>query len=388
MRGVNWLKKRVLHIITRSDWTGVQKILYNIVYGLKNNYSDQFEVEVAAGKENGMLFEELEKIGVKYYVLENLVREISPIKDLKAYFEIKKLIKKGNYDIVHIHSSKAGILGRIAAKKCGVKKVIYTYHGFWGIEQYNGLKKKLLILAERIAAKYSDNLVFLGNKEKQKAEKYKIGKPHQYVIIPNAILPIENVQKGKLRKELNIPDNIKIIGNVARLDKPKNPMRFLEIAEKVLKEREDVVFVWVGGNIVEEDDYANLIKKYIDENPILKDKVKILGFREDAIELMADFDVFLLTSNEEGFGLVILEAMSLGKIVVSTKCGGPEDIIQDKINGFLVDFDNDKIAQTIFFILDNLEQICKNIFSKAVERAKEFEYEKFLVKHKELYLTS
>ncbi|ABS60423.1 glycosyltransferase family 4 protein [Fervidobacterium nodosum] len=382
------MKKRVLHIITRSDWTGVQKILYNIVYGLKNNYSDQFEVEVAAGKENGMLFEELEKIGVKYYVLENLVREISPIKDLKAYFEIKKLIKKGNYDIVHIHSSKAGILGRIAAKKCGVKKVIYTYHGFWGIEQYNGLKKKLLILAERIAAKYSDNLVFLGNKEKQKAEKYKIGKPHQYVIIPNAILPIENVQKGKLRKELNIPDNIKIIGNVARLDKPKNPMRFLEIAEKVLKEREDVVFVWVGGNIVEEDDYANLIKKYIDENPILKDKVKILGFREDAIELMADFDVFLLTSNEEGFGLVILEAMSLGKIVVSTKCGGPEDIIQDKINGFLVDFDNDKIAQTIFFILDNLEQICKNIFSKAVERAKEFEYEKFLVKHKELYLTS
>ncbi|PHJ13920.1 glycosyl transferase family 1 [Fervidobacterium sp. SC_NGM5_G05] len=382
------MKKRVLHIITRSDWTGVQKILYNIVYGLKNNYSDQFEVEVAAGKENGMLFEELEKIGVKYYVLENLVREISPIKDLKAYFEIKKLIKKGNYDIVHIHSSKAGILGRIAAKKCGVKKVIYTYHGFWGIEQYNGLKKKLLILAERIAAKYSDNLVFLGNKEKQKAEKYKIGKPHQYVIIPNAILPIENVQKGKLRKELNIPDNIKIIGNVARLDKQKNPMRFLEIAEKVLKEREDVVFVWVGGNIVEEDDYANLIKKYIDENPILKDKVKILGFREDAIELMADFDVFLLTSNEEGFGLVILEAMSLGKIVVSTKCGGPEDIIQDKINGFLVDFDNDKIAQTIFFILDNLEQICKNIFSKAVERAKEFEYEKFLVKHKELYLTS
>lgn len=382
------MKKRVLHIITRSDWTGVQKILYNIVYGLKNNYSDQFEVEVAAGKENGMLFEELEKIGVKYYVLENLVREISPIKDLKAYFEIKKLIKKGNYDIVHIHSSKAGILGRIAAKKCGVKKVIYTYHGFWGIEQYNGLKKKLLILAERIAAKYSDHLVFLCNREKQKAEKYKIGKPHQYVIIPNAILPIETVQKGKLRKELNIPDNMKIIGNVARLDRPKNPMRFLEIAEKVLKEREDVVFVWVGGNIVEEDDYANLIKKYIDENPILKDKVKILGFREDAIELMADFDVFLLTSNEEGFGLVILEAMSLGKIVVSTKCGGPEDIIQDKINGFLVDFDNDKIAQTIFFILDNLEQICKNIFSKAVERAKEFEYEKFLVKHKELYLTS
>jgi glycosyltransferase involved in cell wall biosynthesis len=375
-----------LHIITRSDWAGGQKVLYNIVYGLKNNYFDQFEVEVVAGRENGMLFKELEKIGIRYYVLETLVREINPVKDLKSYFEIKKLIKRGNYDIVHIHSSKAGVLGRIAAKKCGVKKVIYTYHGFWGIEQYKGFKKRILILAERIAAKYSDHLVFLCNREKQKAEKYKIGKPHQYVIIPNAILPIKNVQKGKLRKELNIPANIKIIGNVARLDKPKNPMRFLEIAERILEERKDIIFVWIGGNIVEGESYAEQIKKYIDESPILKDKVKILGFRKDAIELMADFDVFLLTSDEESFGIAIVEAMWLGKVVVSTKCGGPEDIIEDKINGFLVDFDHNKTAQTLLFILDNLEQISKTIGPKAVERAKEFEYNNFLKKYIELYL--
>ena len=104
------VRKKILHIITRSDWTGAQKVLYGIVYGLKENYSDQFEVEVAAGKENGMLFEELDKVGVKYHVVENLVREINPVKDLKAYFEIKKLIKQGNYDIVHAHSSKAGFL--------------------------------------------------------------------------------------------------------------------------------------------------------------------------------------------------------------------------------------------------------------------------------------
>lgn len=348
------MKKRVLHIITRSDWAGGQKVLYTIVYGLKNDYSDQFEIEVAAGKENGMLFEELEKIGVKYYVLENLVREISPIKDLKAYFELKKLIKNGNYDIVHIHSSKAGILGRIAAKKCGVKKVIYTYHGFWGIEQYNGLKKKLLILAERIAAKYSDYLVFLCNREKQKAEKYKIGKPHQYVIIPNAILPIENVQKGKLRKELNIPDNMKIIGNVARLDRPKNPMRFLEIAEKVLKERDDVVFVWIGGNVVE-DYYAKQVEQYLSEKPLLKEKVKVLGFRKDATELMSDFDLFLLTSDDEGMPLVILEAQQLGIPVISTDVGCVKDMIGE--GGIIKnEYDALKILPQIFKIKEQLIQ--------------------------------
>lgn len=380
------MKKRILHIITRSDWAGGQKVLvlYTIIYGLKKNYSDEFEVEVAAGKENGMLFEELDKIGVKYHVVENLVREIDPIKDLKAYLEIKRLIKQGNYDIVHAHSSKAGFLARIAAKKCGVKKVIYTYHGFWGIEQYRGFKKQLLIWAERFAARYSDHLVFLCNREKEKAERYRIGKPSQYVIIPNAILPIGNIQKGKLRKELGIPENVKIVGNVARLDRPKNPVRFLQVAERVVQEMDDVIFVWIGGSIVE-DFYAKQVQQYLDERPWLKEKVKILGFRKDAIELMADFDVFLLTSDEEGFGLVILEAMSLGKIVVSTRCGGPEDIIEDKINGFLTGFDYKEIATKINFILENFESIKQKIGQAAVERAKDFKIDNQVEGYVRLY---
>ncbi len=133
-------------------------------------------------------------------------------------------------------------------------------------------------------------------------------------------MPIETVQKGKLRKELNIPDNMKIIGNVARLDRPKNPMRFLEIAEKVLKERNDVVFVWIGGNVVE-DYYAKQVEQYLSEKPLLKEKVKVLGFRKDATELMSDFDLFLLTSDDEGMPLVILEAQQLGIPVVSTDVG-------------------------------------------------------------------
>ncbi len=313
-------KIKVLQLITRSDWAGGQKVLYSIVYGLKKYYPDQFEVEVACGPENGQLIEELKKINVKVHVIPDLVREISPVKDLRAYFQIKRLIKDGKYDVVHCHSSKAGFLGRIAAKRAGVKNVIYTVHGWWGIEQYRGLKRKLLILAERFAAKFCDKIVLLCHRELLKAKEWNIGKDSQYVIIPNALIPQPPASRGKLRKELGIPENTKIVGNVARLDPPKNPLRFLEVAELVLKERDDVVFVWIGGSIVD-DSYGKLVQKWLDEHPDVAKKVYFLPFRKDAVELMADFDVFLLTSDSEGMPLVVLEALNQGVPVVSTDVG-------------------------------------------------------------------
>jgi len=312
--------KKVLQIITRSDWTGGQKVLYALVYGLMKYYPDKFEIEVACGKENGMLIPELEKLGVKVHVIPDLVREISPIKDLKAYFQIRKLIRRNQYDIVHVHSSKAGFLGRLAAKCSGVNKIIYTVHGWWPIEQYKGAKRKIFILAERFAAHFCDKIVLLGKNDLGKAREWKIGKQKQYVIINNAIIPIEDVQKGKLRKELGLDGSTKIVGNVARLDPQKNPLRFLNIAQRVLNEKKDVVFVWIGGSVVD-DYYGNLVKEWLKEHPQEAKRIYFFPFRKDAVELMADFDVFLLTSDAEGMPLVVLEALSLGIPVVSTDVG-------------------------------------------------------------------
>ncbi|MEO0275073.1 MAG: glycosyltransferase, partial [candidate division WOR-3 bacterium] len=201
-----------------------------------------------------------------------------------------------------------------------VKNIIYTVHGWWPIEQYQGLKRKLFIMAERFAAKFGGKIVLLCNRDLEKARKWKIGKESQYVVIPNAIIPIEGVQKGKLRKELKIPDNIKIVGNAARLDRQKNPLRFLEVAKLVLKERKDVVFVWIGSSIIE-GDYGKKVEDWLKRHPEEAKHVYLLPFRKDAIELMADFDVFLLTSDAEGMPLVVLEAQSLGIPVVSTDVG-------------------------------------------------------------------
>ncbi|ABR30924.1 glycosyl transferase family 1 [Thermosipho melanesiensis] len=365
-------KKRILQIITRSDWAGGQKVLYSLVYGIKKYYNKDFEVEVACGSENGMLLPELEKIGIKYYIVKDLVREISPIKDLKAYFQIKKIIEKGNYDVVHVHSSKAGCLGRLAAKKLGVKNVIYTIHGWWPIEQYEDLKRKLFINAERFAAKYCDKLVFLCERDLRKARSWKIGLEEQYTIIHNAIIPIANIKKGKLRKELNLSADIKIIGNVARLDPPKNPIRFLKVAKEILKERNDVVFVWIGGSIVD-DKYGKEVENFLESNEELKKKVYFLPFRKDAIELMADFDVFLLTSDAEGMPLVILEAMNLGIPVISTGVGCMSEIREIKISNC-----ERMLAKYVLELFDN-SIIRSNYLNQNY-------YFKFLKKYVNLYL--
>jgi len=320
-------KIRCLQIITRSDWAGGQKVVYALVKGLNDRYKNEIEIEVACGKENGILIKELEDIGIKVHVVPDLVREISLAKDLKAYFELKKIIKQGNFNVVHLHSSKAGILGRIAAKKCMISNIIYTVHGWWSLEQYRGLKQSLLVFAERFAAKYCDKIVFLCQREKEKAKIWKIGNEKQYVVIPNAIIPIENLVRGQLRVELGIPKNVKIVGNVARLDPPKNPIRFLSIAKEVISKLNDVVFVWIGGSIVD-DFYGQKVEEFLKINKELQDRVFFLPFRKDAVELMADFDIFLLTSDSEGMPLSVLEARSLRIPVVSTNVGCVSEIIE------------------------------------------------------------
>ncbi len=374
--------KKVLHVITRSDWAGGQKVLYSIVRGLKEFYGAEYHIEVACGPHNSMLIPELDRINVKVHLVKNLVREISPLKDFKAFFELRRIIKLGRYDIVHLHSSKAGIVGRLAARSCRVKKIIYTIHGWWAIEQYRGLKRKLFIWAERFASKFCDKIVLLATSDLKKAKGWKIGKENQYVLIPNAIIPPKGIEKGKLRKELSISENVKIVGNVARLDRPKNPIRFLNIADKVLKQAEDVAFVWIGGSVVE-DEYGEYVKNFMESHPEYEGRLFFLGFRKDALELMADFDVFLLTSDSEGFPLVLLEALYHGVIPVTTKNGGQIDVIRDGENGFLYDTE-EEAKEIITAILDGRQDI-ERLREGVLQTAEQYSFEKFIEKYRKLY---
>jgi len=136
------------------------------------------------------------------------------------------------------------------------------------------------------------------------------------------------------------------VGNVARLDPQKNPLRFLKIAKEVLKERDDVIFVWIGGSVVE-DFYGKKVMEFLEENPWMKQKVFFMPFRKDATKLMADFDVFLLTSDDEGMPLVVLEALNQGIPVVSTDVGCVGEMVKT------VSSSESELIDNVFHILEN-----------------------------------
>lgn len=316
-------KIKVLQIITKADWAGAQRIVYEICKLAKED--TKIKMEVAVG-EKGILEEKLKnELGITVHILTNLVHPIKPIMDLKGYKEIKNLIKQNNYDVVHCHATKAGILGVLAANKLKTKKIIYTVHGYWAIFQFKGIKRKIAIMVERYFTKKTTDLVLISKSDVELAKKMKIGSVDKYRLIYNKItVEKDKVKKGVLRKELNINQDIKIIGNVSRVDEQKNPFLFVDIAREYLKNNDSTLFVWVGGGKLKEQ-AINYVKKFNLEN-----KVKFIGFRENGIEYMNDFDLLLLTSSWEGVPITILEAIELNIPILATDVGGIREVIGEK----------------------------------------------------------
>lgn len=313
-------KVKVLQIITKADWAGAQRIVYEICKLAKEETKIQMEVAIG---EKGILEEKLRnELGITVHTIKNLIHPIKPVVDLKGYRELKNLIKQNNYDVVHCHSTKAGILGRLAASKLKTNKIIYTIHGYWPILQFEGTKRKMAIVLERFLAKRTTNLVLISKSDIDLSKKMKIGNEDKYRLIYNKItVEKDKIKKGVLRKELNINQDTKIIGNVSRVDNPKNPFFFVDIAKEYLKNNDKTLFVWVGDGKLKEQ-AINYVK-----NLNLIDKVKFIGFRENGIDYLNDFDLLLLTSNWEGVPITILEAIELNIPILSTDVGGIKEII-------------------------------------------------------------
>ena len=337
---------KVLQIITKAEWAGAQRVVYEICK-ISKEYQN-LKIEVATG-ENGILVDKLEKdLGIKVHVLKNLIHPINAFIDYKGYKEIERLIRENHYDVVHCHSTKAGILGRLAANKVGVKRIIRTVHGYWPILQYHGIRRKMAIFLERYLAKRTTDLVLISKSDVELSKRMKIGDEEKYRLIYNRItVEKDKIENGLLRKELNVDNNIRIIGNVARVDNQKNPFLFIDIANEYLKENNDVLFVWVGdGSLIQQ------AKDYV-EKLNLKEKVKFIGFRQNGIEYMKDFDLLLLTSNWEGVPITILEAIELKIPILSTDVGGIKEIIG---------------KNSVFGMPYSISEICKMIDKKLNSR--------------------
>lgn len=354
------MRKKILQIITLSEWGGAQRVVFDLADNLNK---DDFQVEVAC-QPGGLLVEKLRARNIKVFEISNLKRELSFVDDIKAFFTLKKLIKKEKYDIVHCHSAKAGILGRWAARSAGVKNIYYTVHSwsFYNKEEY-GLMEKVFVLLEKFVSRFTTKIVCVAEKVKIDGLKRKIAKPEKFLVIKNGIdFNVEN-KRDELRAGYGIEPTDIVFGMVARLAYPKDPILFLQIAKGITKEVENAKFVLVGDgplmqdcrNFVETPAFAEATA----DKRILQENILLLGEKMplEARELFFAFDVFVLLSKFEGMPITVLEAMFAGLPIIASNVGGIGELIEKGKGGFLVDNKNfGEIKSQLNWLIKNPQQ--------------------------------
>jgi glycosyltransferase involved in cell wall biosynthesis len=284
-----------------------------------------------------------------------LVRQIDPFKDLMAFTRLFRLMLQNKYTIVHTNSSKAGVIGRIAAKVAGVPIIVHTVHGWSFHEHMSNVRRRLFIVLEKIAAAFTDAMIVVAEPDIEKGLRAGIGLPEQYRLIRSAI-PLDafdptTVDGLAVRRELELPLDAPVLGNVGRFSPQKNPLDWVRVAGKVARALPDCHFLLVGDGPLRAEVEAALVEAGI------ADRTVLTGLRRDVPRMLAAMDVFLLTSLWEGLPRVIPQAMAMEIPVVANRADGTVEAISHGETGFLADpSDLDALAAHCLALLQNPDQ--------------------------------
>lgn len=318
---------KVAHLITRLDFGGAQA---NTLYTAAHLDASRFEVFVVTGR-GGRLDPQAGPVRLVY--AEKLVHPVSPASDLAAFFELRALLKRERPHVVHTHSSKAGILGRLAAAAAGVPAVVHTFHGFGFHPRQNFLARSFYVLLEKACAALTGALVFVSRSNMETARAAGIGDPGRYRLIRSGVnlagYPAKTDRAAK-RAELGLAPGDLVVLSVGNAKPQKNPGDFIEAAARLSAGRPRAKFVFVGGGEQLEDLRAQVKARGLEGVCIFT------GWREDSAELLAAADVFALTSLWEGLPRALVEALRTGLPAVCYATDGVTDILKEGVNGFPV----------------------------------------------------
>jgi glycosyltransferase involved in cell wall biosynthesis len=339
---------KVAHIITRLELGGAQQ---NTLYCCANHDREKFEVVLISGV-GGYLDAEAKKIkNCKTYFLPELKHSIHPWWDFIALGKISEILKREQVQIVHTHSSKAGFLGRWAARWAGVPRIVHTVHGWGFFPGQFFLTRWLYQALERWIAPLTDTIIVVSRDNEKEGLSHHIGKKEQYRVIHSGIIPARYVlppaKARKARGTLN-PQNRPCVLVLSNFKKQKSPLDVVETARILVSQVPSVLFLWAGDGPL-----LPRVKATI-ERQGLSEHFKLLGWREDVAELLAASDVMFLASIHEGLPRVVLQAMAAGKPVVATAVNGTPEAVKPRVTGFLTKPHETKaMAEALAKILTN-----------------------------------
>jgi glycosyltransferase involved in cell wall biosynthesis len=342
---------KVLRVITRLNIGG--PAIHAILLTQALNDGVAFESTLVAGTtapHEGDMLDFARAHGVEPIVLPALGREISPLDDLGALARMVQLVRRSKPDILHTHMAKAGTVGRLAARICGVPVVIHTYHGHVFHSYFSPAKTRVFLTIERALGLATNRIVVIGDGQRAEIASYGVAPLNKLVTIRLGLelgqfLDAERM-RGELRHELGVSTDVPLIGIVGRLVPIKATEIFLQAAVQIRAALPRTEFVIVGDG--ERRQELETLASHLG----LAAAVHWLGWRRDMVRVYADLDVVALTSRNEGSPVVLIEALASARPVVSSAVGGVPEVVVDGETGLTVPVsDVPALAEAILSLL-------------------------------------
>lgn len=327
-------KMKICHVITRMIVGGAQE---NTLLTIKGHIEKGHEVVLVTGfspGREGELLKNVEMPPFKIVEIPEMVREVSPCKDFKALRKLREYFKKEKFDVVHTHSSKAGIIGRIAARQAGVPVVVHTVHGQAFHAYEKPWKKLLYITAERIAAKYCDKIYAVAQAMIDQCVDAKVAPREKYMVVYSGMdtAAFANARRNmELRQKLGIPENAKVIVTVARLFPMKGYEEMLPAAARLVKEFPDLHFLPVGDGPM----YDELQKQIADLG--LSGNFHFAGLvpPHEVCDYIAQADLLWHLSLHEGLPRAVVQALAVGIPAIGYKLDGTPEVVLNGKTGYV-----------------------------------------------------
>lgn len=337
-------KMKILYCITSSSWGGAQ---LHVLELCADQLARGNEVTFIVGNKGPLLDKVKQLKGVKVILLPSLVREISPTNDIKAIVELRKIIKSESPDIVHLHSSKAGVIGRLSSIGLRKKiKVIFTVHGWAFTDGVSSrLKKSLYRIIEKSVRHFTDLFICVSYYDE------KIGKRDKVLDSTSNVKVIHNGSTTPSEQSINYSVHMPLrLVMIARFSPQKDQETLINAVTKLPKDSYKLTFVGDGETL---QTNKELVSKYG-----LNHNIKFAGFKDDISDELINNDVYILSTHYEGLPISIIEAMSYGLPILATNVGGNSEMLENNINGFLFT-SKDELAEKLNYLINNPETVKK-----------------------------